>query len=201
MPSAACRLRASFWTQAAALTRKNASFQARKALHCRIAHPLVTRPPASLHHSPQAIHPPPGAPRRPCPCPDPQKRKWLSNAALLAAPFLICCLLWVMQEVINKQLDSRAFRCGCKCTSCCDWVSTAGSNSSSNSSGNGSPGSGSDIDSGGSIYTCYEATDERPCSPYAKCQVGAAPCSALPLQTALLPGLPHNFIVAVQHVP
>ena len=150
--------------------------------------------------------PPSQLPTLPCAvlprsCPHAQKRKWLGNAALLAAPFLICCLLWVMQEVINKQLDSRAFRCGCKCTSCCDWVSTAGSNSSSNSSGNGSPGSGSDIDSGGSTYTCYEATDERPCSPYAKCQVGAAPCSALPLQTALLPGLPHNFIVAVQHVP
>lgn len=43
----------------------------------------------------------------------PQKRKWLSNAALLSGPFLICMLLWVLQNVINQQLDSRwgAGRC------------------------------------------------------------------------------------------
>jgi hypothetical protein len=41
---------------------------------------------------------------------------------LLAAPFLICMLLWVLQDVINQQLDARAFRCGCKCLACCDWV-------------------------------------------------------------------------------
>ncbi|EFN55401.1 hypothetical protein CHLNCDRAFT_23609, partial [Chlorella variabilis] len=51
-----------------------------------------------------------------------QKRKWLSNAVLLAAPFLICMLLWVLQDVINQQLDARSFRCGCKCLSCCDWA-------------------------------------------------------------------------------
>jgi hypothetical protein len=65
-------------------------------------------------------------------------------------------LLWVLQDVINQQLDARAFRCGCKCLACCDWVA---------------PPAG---DGGGAAanatYLCYQATDERPCSPYAKCQ-------------------------------
>ncbi|KAL4858934.1 ABC transporter A family member 5 [Chlorella vulgaris] len=87
-----------------------------------------------------------------------QKRKWMSNAVLLAAPFIICMLLWVLQEVINQQLDARAFRCGCKCLSCCDWVSLPGSNMT------GAGGSGT------LVYQCYQATDDRPCSPYAKCQ-------------------------------
>lgn len=51
-----------------------------------------------------------------------QKRRWGANLGLLAAPFLVCVLLFVLQNVINKQLDSRDFRCGCKCLSCCDWV-------------------------------------------------------------------------------
>jgi hypothetical protein len=55
-----------------------------------------------------------------------QKRRWLANVLLLFAPFFICVLLWVLQEVINKQLDTRDFRCGCKCLSCCAWVPTEG---------------------------------------------------------------------------
>lgn len=92
-----------------------------------------------------------------------QKRRWLGNLGLLAAPFLICMLLWVLQEVINKQLDSRSFRCGCKCLACCDWVPAEGGNSSS----------AGDVPFNGSTavsYQCYEATDDKPCSPYAKCQ-------------------------------
>ncbi|KAL4428467.1 hypothetical protein ABPG75_002556 [Micractinium tetrahymenae] len=113
------RERASFWTQAGALARKQASLQ---------------------------------------------KRRWLGNLGLLAAPFLICMLLWVLQEVINKQLDSRSFRCGCKCLACCDWVPVDGG------SGKGSTVDGSMNGTTAVSYQCYEATDDKPCSPYAKCQ-------------------------------
>ncbi|PRW44292.1 ABC transporter A family member 7-like isoform A [Chlorella sorokiniana] len=122
-----------------------------------------------------------------------QKRKWLSNAALLSGPFLICMLLWVLQNVINQQLDSRDFRCGCKCLACCDWVA-------GDASGNGTDASGSG--NGALVYQCYQATDERPCSPYAKCQsyndsecgflystadqVGFCPVAEPPLWPALL---------------
>jgi hypothetical protein len=122
-----------------------------------------------------------------------QKRKWLSNAALLSGPFLICMLLWVLQNVINQQLDSRDFRCGCKCLACCDWVA-------GDASGNGTDASGSG--NGTLVYQCYQATDERPCSPYAKCQsyndsecgflystadqVGFCPVAEPPLWPALL---------------
>lgn len=113
------RERASFWTQAGALARKQASLQ---------------------------------------------KRRWLGNLGLLAAPFLICMILWVLQEVINKQLDSRSFRCGCKCLACCDWVpATLGGNASS--AGDASVNGSTPVS-----YQCYEATDDKPCSPYAKCQ-------------------------------
>ena len=44
---------------------------------------------------------------------------------LISAPFLICVLLYVLQHFINRQLDSRDFKCGCKCLSCCDWVAGA----------------------------------------------------------------------------
>lgn len=91
-----------------------------------------------------------------------QKRRWLSNGVLLAAPFLICMLLWVLQNVINQQLNSRAFRCGCKCLSCCDWVAVQ------------ADGGGGSTAATNATYLCYQASDERPCSPYAKCQVGGA---------------------------
>lgn len=51
-----------------------------------------------------------------------QKRKWSANLCLLSAPFLICCLLYALEEIINKQLNADSFRCGCKCLACCDWV-------------------------------------------------------------------------------
>ncbi len=56
----------------------------------------------------------------------------------------------------------RDFRCGCKCLACCDWVA-------GDANGNGTAASGSSNDT--LAYQCYQATDERPCSPYAKCQV------------------------------
>ena len=93
---------------------------------------------------------------------------------LLAAPFLICMLLWVLQDVINQQLDARSFRCGCKCLSCCDWVAAPGGAPGNTTSGGAGAGA-----SGGPganyTYLCYEATDDRPCSPYAKCQVRRGP--------------------------
>lgn len=72
----------------------------------------------------------------------------------MSAPFMICVILYVLQEVINNQLDNRSFRCGCKCLSCCDWVPVRGQ--------------------GGAveyIQQCYNATDEQPCSPYATCNL------------------------------
>ncbi len=82
-----------------------------------------------------------------------QKRKWASNVCLLSSPFLICVLLYLLQETINSQLDSRDFRCGCKCLSCCDWV----------------PVRGAEGGGVGYVYECYNATSDRPCSPYASC--------------------------------
>ena len=98
------------------------------------------------------------------PHPPPQRRRWLSNAALLAAPFVICMLLWVLQDVINAQLDSRSFRCGCRCTACCDWVASAGGGADSGNS------TSSNSTTSPLTYQCYEATADRPCSPYSKCQ-------------------------------
>lgn len=72
-------------------------------------------------------------------------------------------LLWVLQDVINKQLDARSFRCGCKCLVCCDWVPVDGANATSSG---GEPLNGTSAVS----YQCYQATGEKPCSPYAKCQ-------------------------------
>lgn len=83
-----------------------------------------------------------------------QKRKWGANVCLLTSPFLICVMLYVLQETINAQLDSRSFRCGCKCLSCCDWVPVRNATSQG----------GIDY-----FYDCFNATDDRPCSPYASC--------------------------------
>lgn len=81
-------------------------------------------------------------------------------------------ILWVLQEVINKQLDSRSFRCGCKCLACCDWVpATLGGNASS--AGDASVNGSTPVS-----YQCYEATDDKPCSPYAKCQARGGPGGA-----------------------
>ena len=127
-----------------------------------LAHPCRRR--AAL----RLLNRPPSAYTRP----PTQKRRWLANCALLAGPFLICGLLWVLQNVINAQLDSRAFRCGCRCTACCDWVAPPPGNST-----------------GGELtYQCYQATEERPCSPYAECQAraaGAAPADAQPCSAAV----------------
>lgn len=57
----------------------------------------------------------------------------------------------------------RDFRCGCKCLACCDWVA-------GDTSGNGTTSAGGTANDT-LVYQCYQATDERPCSPYAKCQV------------------------------
>ena len=57
----------------------------------------------------------------------------------------------------------RDFRCGCKCLACCDWVA-------GDVSGNGTATAGGSANDT-LVYQCYQATDERPCSPYAKCQV------------------------------
>ncbi len=35
-------------------------------------------------------------------------------------------MLRVPQVVVNSALDSRQYHCGCKCTSCCDWVQEPG---------------------------------------------------------------------------
>lgn len=83
-----------------------------------------------------------------------QKRRWASNLCLLSAPFLVCTMLYVLQEIINSQLNSRSFRCGCKCLSCCDWVAVRLPNGTTTYE-----------------YECYDATDKRPCSPYASCSV------------------------------
>lgn len=80
-----------------------------------------------------------------------QKRNWSANLVLLLSPFLVCMLLFVLEHVINNQLNARSFRCGCKCVSCCDWIPYQNN------------------DSLNYVYTCYNATTEQPCSPYASC--------------------------------
>uniref|UniRef100_A0A1D1ZSY0 ABC transporter domain-containing protein n=1 Tax=Auxenochlorella protothecoides TaxID=3075 RepID=A0A1D1ZSY0_AUXPR len=83
-----------------------------------------------------------------------QKRRWGTNLLLVAAPFFICALLWILQNVINRQLDSRSFKCGCRCLSCCDWLPTPANYSA---------------DLPPYTYQCYEAGPALPCSPYADC--------------------------------
>lgn len=83
----------------------------------------VATPPGSSGNSPACMVRPvdPGPPT-----PMTQKRRWGTNLLLVAAPFFICALLWILQNVINRQLDSRSFKCGCRCLSCCDWLPTPG---------------------------------------------------------------------------
>ncbi|RMZ55080.1 hypothetical protein APUTEX25_005706, partial [Auxenochlorella protothecoides] len=83
-----------------------------------------------------------------------RKRRWGTNLLLVAAPFFICALLWILQNVINRQLDSRSFKCGCRCLSCCDWLPTPANYSA---------------DLPPYTYQCYEAGPALPCSPYADC--------------------------------
>ncbi|KAK9803177.1 hypothetical protein WJX72_009746 [[Myrmecia] bisecta] len=80
-----------------------------------------------------------------------QKRKWGTNAVLLATPLLFSLFLWILQTLINRQLGSQSYHCGCKCTACCDWLPIPGSLPAKYE------------------WTCYSATDARPCSPYASC--------------------------------
>lgn len=80
-----------------------------------------------------------------------QKRRWGSNICLFSSPFVICLLLYLLEETINSQLNSRSFRCGCRCLSCCDWVPVRNYSTISY------------------VYECYNATADRPCSPYASC--------------------------------
>eukprot|EP00887_Chlorella_sp_A99_P001140 scaffold14.g1140.t1 len=82
-----------------------------------------------------------------------RRRRWVSNLLLVGVGALICALLFVLQEVVNRQLDSPNFRCGARCLSCCDWVPTTLANGSV-----------------ASTYQCYNATADRPCSPYAECK-------------------------------
>ena len=96
-----CRQRASFWTQAGALTRKQAAYQ---VTVCWQQQPCFRAFAKMLAGVPTHR---PDTPCRSAAPASPQKRKWLSNAALLSGPFLICMLLWVLQNVINQQLDSR----------------------------------------------------------------------------------------------
>lgn len=63
-----------------------------------------------------------------------------------------------MQDVINQQLDSPDFRCGCACLSCCDWVPVTSTTNAT------------EVPTSESYsYECYTATEDRPCSPYAQC--------------------------------
>ncbi|DBA88861.1 TPA: hypothetical protein ACH3X2_000106 [Trebouxia sp. C0005] len=81
-----------------------------------------------------------------------QRRRLGTNTCLLITPFLFCILLWAFQKIINHQLDGPSFKCGCKCTSCCDWISNPGSDPARYS------------------YQCFNATDDNPCSPYSDCK-------------------------------
>lgn len=78
-----------------------------------------------------------------------QRRSWLTNVCLVFMPMLFCVLLFVMQQLVNEELDTRDFRCGCKCLKCCDWVVNNAT--------------------GQYEQQCYEATNDRPCNPYAEC--------------------------------
>ncbi|GIL52921.1 hypothetical protein Vafri_8666, partial [Volvox africanus] len=81
-----------------------------------------------------------------------QKRAWGQDLCLLGLPLLFCVLLLVLQRLVNTQLGSSdEYRCGCKCLECCDWVASGQEGSKTN-------------------WECYQATSERPCSPYAHCK-------------------------------
>ena len=49
-----------------------------------------------------------------------QRRRWGTNACLVATPFIFSMFLWALQAIINQQLSGLAYQCGCMCTSCCD---------------------------------------------------------------------------------
>ncbi|CAI0399364.1 unnamed protein product [Linum tenue] len=66
----ASRGRASFWTQADALLRKNLTYQ---------------------------------------------KRNAKTNCRLISFPFILCILLVLGQNLVNKQLDNEKYKCGCAC--------------------------------------------------------------------------------------
>eukprot|EP00890_Picochlorum_soloecismus_P002012 jgi/Picsp_1/2811/NSC_01037-R1_atp-binding cassette subfamily member group ath protein 4 len=77
-----------------------------------------------------------------------QRRRWVGNLLLVVAPLLVSFSLLALQNLIVSQSSDSSFQCGCKCRSCCDWVE-------------------SDTDKGAKYLTCFNATDESPCSPYA----------------------------------
>lgn len=54
-----------------------------------------------------------------------QRRSLVVNTCLLALPVVFCGLLFGIQVAINSQLDSREFKCGCKCLECCEWLEGA----------------------------------------------------------------------------
>ncbi|KAG1653332.1 hypothetical protein FOA52_008973 [Chlamydomonas sp. UWO 241] len=87
-----------------------------------------------------------------------QRRAWLLNAFLVALPLLFNILLLVLQVLVDVELGGRDFRCGCACTSCCDWVLLDGSNSSNSSGAAGSY-----------EWQCWDANPDRECKPSSQC--------------------------------
>jgi hypothetical protein len=51
-----------------------------------------------------------------------QRRAWLTNLILVAMPLAFNILLVILQMLVDSELSGRDYRCGCLCTSCCDWV-------------------------------------------------------------------------------
>lgn len=77
-----------------------------------------------------------------------QRRRLVGLLLLSLSPLLVCLSLLFAQDVVSSQIDDQNFKCGCKCLTCCDWVSTG---------------------DGERVHMCYNSTSERPCSPYATC--------------------------------
>lgn len=86
--------------------------------------------------------------------------------------------------VINNELaSSPQYSCGCLCLECCDWLPLSSDDDGRNAAAAAAPGSfsnASDDSIGGQQarrssqqyeWRCYDATLERPCSPYAQCKV------------------------------
>ncbi|GAX76897.1 hypothetical protein CEUSTIGMA_g4343.t1 [Chlamydomonas eustigma] len=52
-----------------------------------------------------------------------QRRAYLMNLFLVVLPIFFIVILYLLQMLVEVELSSRDFKCGCKCLKCCDWVS------------------------------------------------------------------------------
>ena len=103
---------------------------------------------------------------------------------LLLTPLLFCAIAAGLQHIIQQQLTGRDFRCGCQCTSCCDWSPPDGLNPSHDCIANHQPPESS---------TCFlidrGASGKRGSVAQMACP-GANGTATTPLQQGLVPCQP-----------